>query len=98
MLVGRSVHNQRIERLWRDVYIGVTKLYHDLFLYMEAINVLDPTNETHLFSLHFVYLPRIKNHLHQWKRGLDPTPITYSWQSKSIATVDGRNVSARAGT
>ena len=67
MLVGRSVHNQRIERLWRDVYIGVTKMYHDLFLYMEAINILDPTNEVHLFCLHFVYLPRINNHLHQWK-------------------------------
>lgn len=67
MLVGRSVHNQRIERLWRDVYIGVTKLYHDLFLYMEAINILDPTDETHLFCLHFVYLPRINNHLNQWK-------------------------------
>ena len=67
MLVGRSVHNQRIERLWRDVYIGVTKMYHDLFLYMEAINILDPTSEAHLFCLHFVYLPRINNHLHQWK-------------------------------
>ena len=67
MLVGRSVHNQRIERLWRDVYIGVTKLYSDLFHHMEGINILDPVNETHLFCLHYVYLPRINNHLQQWK-------------------------------
>ena len=60
MLVGKSVHNQRIERLWRDVYVGVIKFYHDLFLYMEAIDVLDPDNEIHLFSLHFVYVPHIK--------------------------------------
>ena len=40
MLVGRSVHNQRIERLWRDVYDGVTKLYHDLFLYLEPLTFL----------------------------------------------------------
>ena len=57
MLVGKSVHNQRIERLWRDVYVGVIKFYHDLFLYMEAIDVLDPDNEIHLFSLH---VPHIK--------------------------------------
>ena len=56
MLVGRSVHNQRIERLWRDVYDGVTKLYHDLFLYLESIDILDPLNDIHMFCLHFVYL------------------------------------------
>ena len=66
MLVGRSVHNQRIERLWRDVYDGLTKLYHDLFLYLESIDNLDPLNDIHMFCLHFVYLPRINVHLQQW--------------------------------
>ena len=66
MLVGRSVHNQRIERLWRDVYNGVAKLYHDLFLYLESIDILDPLNDIHMFCLHFVYLPRINVHLQQW--------------------------------
>ena len=27
VLVGRSVHNQRIERLWRDVFSGVLSLF-----------------------------------------------------------------------
>lgn len=31
---GRSIHNQRIERLWHDVYCGCTILFYDLF-YME---------------------------------------------------------------
>eukprot|EP00731_Ephydatia_muelleri_P005074 Em0002g1250a len=79
MLVGKSVHNQRIERLWRDVYGGVIKFYHDLFLYMEAIGVLDPDDETHLFCLHFVYIPRINNHLEQW---------TGAWINHSICTAD----------
>jgi len=66
MLVGKSVHNQRIERLWRDVYEGVIKLYRDVFFYMESTNILDPINEVHLFCLHYVYLPRINNLLDQW--------------------------------
>ena len=66
MLVGRSVHNQRIERLWCDVNDGVVKFYRDLFFYMESISILDPVNELHLFCLHYVYLPRINNHLAQW--------------------------------
>lgn len=28
MITGRSVHNQRIERLWRDVWDGVGQRYH----------------------------------------------------------------------
>ena len=52
---GKRVHNQRIERLWRDVFNQCTILYYKLFYYMEDIQVLDVNNECHLnvFSMCF---------------------------------------------
>ena len=66
MLVGRSVHNHRIERLWRDVYSGVLHLYYGLFRHLEDCYVLDPSDETDLLS--YVCEPRINRHLQSWKR------------------------------
>ena len=63
---GRSVHNQRIERLWRDVYCKVLDKYYKLFHYMEDNNVLDLTNDVHIYCLHHVFLPRIQADLERW--------------------------------
>ncbi|XP_062578090.1 uncharacterized protein LOC134239978 [Saccostrea cucullata] len=56
---GKSVHNQRVERLWVDVWKGVTNLYYDLFTYMESEHLFEIGNAIHLWALHFVFLPRI---------------------------------------
>ena len=66
-LCGQSLHNQRIKRLWRDVYNGCTVLYYQLFNYMEDIGILDTESDVHLFCLHYVYLPRINQSLQQFK-------------------------------
>uniref|UniRef100_A0A7M5X4R2 Integrase catalytic domain-containing protein n=1 Tax=Clytia hemisphaerica TaxID=252671 RepID=A0A7M5X4R2_9CNID len=58
-ITGASVHNQRIERLWRDVRRVVVQQFSNLFYYMESIGILDPLQEADLFSLHFVFIDRI---------------------------------------
>ena len=69
MICGRSVHNQRIERLWRDVFGSVIKLYYDIFYQLENLELLDPSSELDLLSLHYVFVPKIKKHLNIWKDG-----------------------------
>ena len=58
-LTGLSVHNQRIERLWRDVVTYIVQHYRDLFEFMESIGILDPLNKCELFTLHLVYQPQL---------------------------------------
>ncbi len=54
-LVGRIVHNQRIERLWRDVYKDVASVFHGLFSLMEEVGILDPIAETDIWCLHLIF-------------------------------------------
>ena len=53
---GRSVHNQRIERLWKDVFMGCTSLFYHLFHHMEEVHVLNVDDEIHPYCLHYVFL------------------------------------------
>lgn len=75
MITGSSVHNQRIERLWRDVFAGVVGLYYNLFCHLKATGTLDVNDDIHLFALHYVYIPRINNHLDVWREGWIRKPI-----------------------
>ena len=82
MLVGSSVHNQRIERLWRDMHRCATSLYYRLFYFMEQQGYLNPLNEQHLFALHYVYLPRINRSLTLFKD---------AWNNHGIRTEHNRS-------
>ena len=59
IITGSSTHNQRIERLWRDLHQAVTKLFYSLFYHLEHLELLDHTNKIYKYALHYVFLPRI---------------------------------------
>ena len=67
-ITGRSVHNQRIERLWRDVRTNVVEKYRNKFYSMEedAAVGLNPADSKHIFALQYVYLPIINQCLEQF--------------------------------
>ncbi len=75
MITGSSVHNQRIERLWRDMHKSVTVLFYKLFYYLEHHDLLDPLNELHLWALHYVFVPRINHSLEEFVRSWNNHPI-----------------------
>ena len=74
--IHKSIHNQRIERLWRDLFTGCTYIFYQLFYHMESQGILDPSDEHHIAALHYVFLPIINRHLMLFTKRLNKTPIS----------------------
>ena len=60
-----------------SLYIYIVQIT-TAFSHMEENRVLDPLNESHLFCLHCVFLPRVNKHLKLWKE--DGCSIGYALQ------------------
>ena len=76
-IAGKSVHNTRIERLWRDVYESVSASYVSVFHELENDGALNVENKADLFSLHYIFVPRINESLSAFKE---------AWNSHSLST------------
>lgn len=84
VLRGKSCHNQRIERLWVDVWKGVTNVYRDLFLLMETDGELEVENPMQMWALHFVFIPRLNWSLTEFRQ---------QWNHHGLSTENSRSPS-----
>jgi hypothetical protein len=71
------MHNERIERLWRDVHRSVIVTFGNLFRALESEEHLDHLNEVHIYCLHYIFLPRINQALSSFVEG---------WNNHSVST------------
>lgn len=71
----RSVHNCRIERLWRDVFQSCTILYYNIFYHLEELQELNIDSEVHLFCLHYIFLPKINVSLKRFMEAWNSHPM-----------------------
>ena len=76
VITGSSVHNERVERLWRDVNRCICSCFADTFRSLES-GVLDPLNEVDLWCLHYIFSPRINKCLSEFKE---------SWNNHALSS------------
>lgn len=64
-----KVHNQRIERLWRDVFQNCSLAFYNAFYQLEESGDLNIDNEVHVTCLQFAYLRLYNSRLSDWVEG-----------------------------
>ena len=85
-IAGSSTRNQRIERLWRDVFRCICHVFYYIFYAIEQTGVLDVENPIHMFTLQYVYLARINNALSEWMVSFSDHPVQteHSWSPNQM--------------
>lgn len=80
-IIGRSVHNQRIERWWRDLFAQVGFVFYRVFCELERQRLLDINNEEHMAVFQAFFLPLLNRSLREFQQ---------AWNSHSIRTAANR--------
>ena len=85
-IAGSSTRNQRIERLWREVFRCTTFLFYCVFYALEDAECLDLNDEVHMFILHYVFLPRINFALQEFAGAFNLRPMRteHNWSPNKI--------------
>ncbi len=76
VLTGSSTHNERIERLWRDVHRSLLH-FADTFRDFESEGILDTLNDVDMYCLHHVFLPRLNKCVYDFQE---------SWNNHGLST------------
>ncbi|KAF7349604.1 Integrase catalytic domain-containing protein [Mycena sanguinolenta] len=82
---GRSTQNIRMERGWRDVRKDTLEFFREIFMFLEANDLLDMENPVHRVCLFIVFQPRIQ-------QSLDET--ISSWNLHKVRTAGNKTPQA----
>ncbi|KAJ7588390.1 hypothetical protein C8J56DRAFT_1080374 [Mycena floridula] len=67
-LRGRSTHNIRMERTWRDVREDSLEVFRQIFTHLDDLGLLDMQNDVHRISLYIVFQPHIQASLERTRQ------------------------------
>ncbi|KAL0066854.1 hypothetical protein AAF712_006049 [Marasmius tenuissimus] len=75
-LWGKSIHNIRIERLWRDVTLGFGGKWKLFFQSLEQSHGLNARIPSHIWLLHHLFLDSINEDARCWAESWNRHPLT----------------------
>ncbi|KIY61866.1 hypothetical protein CYLTODRAFT_362264 [Cylindrobasidium torrendii FP15055 ss-10] len=80
-IFGKSIHNIRIERLWRDITLGFGAKWKIFFQYLEQHDGLDATHPHHIWLLHHLFLGMINSDAIVWAESWNRHPLSLRRQA-----------------
>ena len=81
-IVGRSIHNQRIECLWKDLFSGCISYFYFFFYFLEDCGLLQINDDLNIYAVQYAFLPIIQQQLDSFRLG---------WSHHSMRTENNRS-------